>query len=116
VLVELGSLWGKSALYLAELAKAANKDLEVWAIDNFSQPFAPDSMEGQEQARHGSLFETFAHYVSHSGVCPDPLRVIYMQNSIECQIAPFRGRERTTFPSALSATRRLVGVLRLNAR
>jgi cephalosporin hydroxylase len=83
VLVELGSLWGKSALYLAERAKAANKDLEVYCIDNFSEDFLAGSMEGQEQARHGSQFETFAHYVSRSGLCPDPLRVIYAKDTLE---------------------------------
>ena len=81
-LVEVGSFWGQSALYLAEAAKIADKGLKVYCVDVWSRDFTnPDGDEGRIEARHhGSLFETFAYYIEQSGLTAADLRVLRMDS------------------------------------
>jgi hypothetical protein len=93
ILVEVGSFWGKSVVYLAEAAKLADKDLRVYCIDiwaarpeNNPGLFDPEHgakghIEPQVHSRHhDSLFETFAHFVDQTRLSPDPLRVLRMDS------------------------------------
>jgi Methyltransferase domain len=92
-LIEIGSFWGKSAIYLAEAAKLANKQLKVYCIDPWGA--RPENNPGLFDPAHGanghiepvihaqhhdSLFETFAYYVEQSRLSPDPLRVMRMES------------------------------------
>jgi cephalosporin hydroxylase len=96
ILIEVGSFWGKGAIYLAELAKAADKDLKVYCVDLwgmrpdnnpplfqhgewlFGDPNA-GNIEPKIHAQHNnSLFETFAHFVDRTRLSPDPLRIMRM--------------------------------------
>lgn len=92
-LVEVGSFWGKSAVYLAEAAKLADKGLRVYAVDPWSA--RPDNNPGLFDPAHGalghiepqvhaehhdSLFETFAYFVERTRLSPDPLRVMRMES------------------------------------
>ena len=104
ILIECGSFWGKSAVYLAEAAKLAGKDLRVYCIDIWAA--RPENNPGLFDPEHGakghiepvihaqhhdSLFETFAYFVDKTRLSPDPLRVMRM-DSIEAA-AMFRGIE-----------------------
>jgi len=100
LLIEVGSFWGKGAIYLAELSKAADKDLRCYAVDLwgmrpennpplFDEPnwcFSPGAAErGNIEPRihrehHNSLFETFAHFVDKTKLSPDPLRIMRMDS------------------------------------
>ena len=99
ILIEVGSFWGKSAVYLAEAAKLAGKDLRVYCIDiwaanpsNNPEHGAKGHIEPVIHAQHhDSLFETFAYFVDKTRLSPDPLRVMRM-DSIEAA-AMFRGIE-----------------------
>ena len=92
LLVEVGSFWGQSAIYLAEAAKIANKDLRVYCVDTFNMrpennpPLFDVSLGGGEALIHAqyhqSQFETFAHFVDSTRLTPDPLRIMRM-NSLE---------------------------------
>ena len=93
ILVEVGCFWGKSAIYLAEAAKLANKGLRVYAVDPWSA--RPESNPGLfdlnhdggghiepliHAEHHSSLFETFACYVERTRLSPDPLRILRMES------------------------------------
>jgi hypothetical protein len=93
ILVEVGSFWGKSAVYLAEAAKLADKWLKVYCVDPWSA--RPDNNPGLFDPEHGrlghiepqvhaehhnSMFETFAYFVERTGLSPDPLRVMRMES------------------------------------
>lgn len=93
ILIEVGSFWGKSAVYLAEAAKLADKDLRVYCIDvwaarpeNNPGLFDPEHgarghIEPQVHSQHhNSLFETFAHFVDATRLSPDPLRIMRMDS------------------------------------
>lgn len=93
ILIEIGSMWGKSACYLAEAAKLADKQLKVYCIDpwgarpeNNPGMFDPEHgakghIEPQVHAEHhNSLFETFAYFVERTRLSPDPLRVMRMES------------------------------------
>ncbi len=90
MLVEVGSFWGQSAVYLAEAAKLANKDLKVYCIDLFDmRPDNNDALfnpayKGLEPPihaqYHNSQFETFAHFVDSTRLSPDPLRILRMES------------------------------------
>jgi cephalosporin hydroxylase len=91
VLVEVGSFWGQSAVYLAEAAKIADKDLRVYAVDSWSMnpntdPWLFDKTSktnvepGVHAEHHDSLFETMAHFVDRTGLSPDPLRIMRMDS------------------------------------
>ena len=94
ILIECGSFWGKSAVYLAEAARTADKDLSVFCIDlwdmrphNNPSLFDKSQSNGHIEPRihaehHDSLFETFAHFVDASGLSPNPLRIMRM-NSLD---------------------------------
>jgi hypothetical protein len=88
-LVEVGSFWGQSAVYLAEAAKLSGKGLKVYCVDLWAMTPANNpslfdlsktgAVEPPVHARHhNSLFETFAHFVDASGLSPDPLRILRM--------------------------------------
>jgi cephalosporin hydroxylase len=87
-LVEVGSFWGQSALYLAEAAKRSGKDLKVYCVDTFDMRpdnnpslFSGDGIEAKVHRCHNdSQFETFAYYIGRSGLSPDPLRVLRMDS------------------------------------
>jgi predicted O-methyltransferase YrrM len=86
MLIEVGTFWGRGAVYLAELAKAANKDLKVYCVDIWSHNaqtdpaiFNGDTWEAKGHRQHGNnLFKTFAHYIEETGLSPDPLRILRM--------------------------------------
>jgi MMP 1-O-methyltransferase len=93
ILIEVGSFWGKSAVYLAEAAKLADKNLKVYCIDPWSA--RPDNNPGLFDHEHGklghiepqvhaehhnSMFETFAYFLERTGLSPDPLRVMRMES------------------------------------
>jgi cephalosporin hydroxylase len=102
VIVEVGSFWGQSALYLAEACKQADKDLRCYCVDlwdmrpeNNKPLFMGTEWLFDEKAKqagniepiihaqyHNSLFETFAHFVDATRLSPDPLRILRM-NSLE---------------------------------
>lgn len=92
-LVEIGSFWMKSAIYLAEAAKIADKNLRVYAVDPWSA--RPENNPGMFDPEHGarghieprvhaehhnSLFETAAYFVERTRLSPDPLRVMRMES------------------------------------
>lgn len=89
-LVEIGSFWGKSAVYLAEAAKISHKGLKVYCVDTWSMTpennpslfdpeRAPEHVEPLIHCQfHNSVFETFAHYIDKSRLSPRPLRVMRM--------------------------------------
>ena len=104
ILIEVGSFWGKSALYLAEAAKLADKDLRVYSIDIWAAN--PSNNPGMFDPEHGakghiepvihaqhhdSLFETFAYYVEQTTprLSPDPLRIMRMDSLEAAEL--FRG-------------------------
>ena len=104
ILIECGTFWGKSAVYLAEAAKLADKDLRVYCIDIWAArpENNPDLFDPEHGAKghiepvihaqhHDSLFETFAYFVDKTRLSPDPLRVMRM-DSLEAA-AMFRGIE-----------------------
>jgi hypothetical protein len=93
ILIEVGSFWGKSAVYLAEAAKLADKRLKVYCIDPWSAN--PTNNLGMFDPAHGaaghiepvvhaehhnSLFETFAYFVERTGLSPDPLMIMRMES------------------------------------
>lgn len=88
ILVEVGSFWGQSAVYLAEAAKLADKDLRVYCVDLWDMrpennpPLFDQSLGGSESVvhaqHHQSLFETFAHFVDETRLSPNPLRILRM--------------------------------------
>lgn len=93
ILIECGAFWGKSAVYLAEAAKLADKQLKVYCIDPWSanptnNPGMFDPAHGAaghiepvvHAQHHNSLFETFAYFVECTGLSPDPLRVMRMES------------------------------------
>ena len=93
ILIECGAFWGKSAVYLAEAAKLADKQLKVYCIDPWSanptnNPGMFDPAHGAKGhiepsvhgEHHNSLFETFAYFVERTGLSPDPLRVMRMES------------------------------------
>jgi len=100
LLIEVGSFWGKGAIYLAELCKAADKDLRCYSVDLwgmrpennpplFDEPnwiFNPEAADrGNIEPKthrqfHNSLFETFAHFVDATKLSPDPLRIMRMDS------------------------------------
>jgi cephalosporin hydroxylase len=100
ILVESGSFWGASALYLAEAAAQANKDLRCYAIDSWSMSPRPqdltynDGLFNPAHARaghiepivhaqhHNSTFETFARFLDghYPRLSPEPLRVMRMDS------------------------------------
>lgn len=87
-LIEVGSFWGQSAVFLAEAAKLAAKDLKVYCVDLFDMrpennpPLFDPALGGGEQPIHAqfhnSQFETFAHFVDSTRLSPDPLRIMRM--------------------------------------
>jgi len=97
ILVEVGSFWGQSAIYLAEAARIANKKLCVYAVDKwtlrpnndpsmFDPSRAADHVEPRIHAQfHNHTFEAFAHFVEESGLSPDPLRILRM-DSLEAAV------------------------------
>lgn len=93
ILIEVGSFWGKSAVYLAEAAKLADKQLKVYSIDPWganpsNNPGMFDPAHGAKghiepivhAEHHNSLFETFAYFVERTGLSPDPLRIMRMES------------------------------------
>jgi predicted O-methyltransferase YrrM len=101
-LIEVGSFWGKSACYLAEAAKLADKQLAVYAVDPWgarpsNNPGMFDPAHGAKghiepvihAEHHNSCFETFAYFVERAGLSPDPLRVMRMESLEAAQL--FRG-------------------------
>jgi hypothetical protein len=93
LLIECGSFWGKSAIYLAEAAKLADKNLRVYSIDTWGcrpennpgmfsdESFAAGHIEPRvHREHHNSMFETFAYFVEQSGLSPDPLRILRMDS------------------------------------
>lgn len=93
ILIEVGSFWGKSAIYLAEAAKLADKQLKVYCIDPWSA--RPDNNPGLFDPEHGklghiepvvhaehhnSMFCAFAYFVERAGLSPDPLRIMRMES------------------------------------
>ena len=88
ILIEVGSFWGQSAVYLAEAAKLSGKRLQVYSIDTWAMhpennPSLFTHKEGAVEppvhaAHNNSLFETFAHFVDRTRLSPDPLRVMRM--------------------------------------
>lgn len=97
ILVECGSFWGQSTVYLAESAKLADKGLKVYCVDTwgmtpannppmFDKAQIPQHIEPSVHAQyHDSVFETFAHFVDATGLSPDPLRILRM-SSIEAAL------------------------------
>lgn len=90
-LIEVGSFWGKGAIYLAELCQEAHKDLrcysiDLWGMNPDNNPFLFDKeaaakghIEPQTHALyHDNLFETMAHFVGSTRLSPDPLRIMRM--------------------------------------
>lgn len=89
-LIECGSFWGQSAVYLAEAAKIADKGLRVYSVDSwtmtpannppmFDKTLIGDHIEPEIHAQfHDSPFETYAHFVDRTGLSPDPLRILRM--------------------------------------
>lgn len=108
ILVECGSFWGQSAIYLAEAAKIANEtrglDLRVYCCDLWdmrpeNNPPLFDQMLGGSESKvhaqfHKSLFETFSHYVDETRLSPNPLRILRME-SLEA-VGAIRGIARAT--------------------
>ena len=90
ILVEVGSFWGKGAIYLAEAAKYSKKSLRVYSIDIWAaeprnnQPMFDRACGGIEPQIHGehhdSLFETFSYFIGRSHLSPDPLRIMRMDS------------------------------------
>ena len=93
ILIECGTFWGRSAVYLAEAAKLAGKDLRVYCIDSWAanpsnNPGLFDPEHGAKghiepvvhAQHHDSLFETFAYFVDKTRLSPDPLRIMRMDS------------------------------------
>lgn len=92
ILVEVGSFWGQSAVYLAEAAKLVDKGLKIYCIDlwgetpqnnppMFDKTQMQRHVEPRIHAQHNdSVFETFAHYLEKTRLSPDPLRVMRMES------------------------------------
>jgi cephalosporin hydroxylase len=91
LLVEVGSFWGQSAVYLAEAAKIADKGLKVYCVDLFNMRpennpplFNASVNPGLEPPIHAkfhqSQFETFAHFVDATRLSPDPLRMMRIES------------------------------------
>lgn len=77
VMVEVGTFFGRSALYAAEIVKTERPDLRFYVVDAWdekwlAQPPLPPTQEAEmlEIAKHGSLFQTFAFYLEKSGLAP----------------------------------------------
>lgn len=75
-LVELGSFFGRSVLYLAEKAREADKGLKVYSVDLWLRRFASEWMfdpngktnEALVLQKHETIFQAFAYHVEHSGL------------------------------------------------
>jgi hypothetical protein len=93
LLIECGSFWGKSAVYLAEAARNADKRLRVYCVDTWGctpknnpgmfsdESFAAGHIEPRVHREHNNnMFETFAYFVEQSGLSPDPLRILRMDS------------------------------------
>jgi cephalosporin hydroxylase len=101
ILIECGTFWGKSAIYMAEAAKLANKGLKVYCVDSWTMNplnnppmFDPSAAEDHIEPRvhaehHNSAFETFSYFVEQSGLSPDPLRIMRMESLEAAKL--FRG-------------------------
>lgn len=91
-LIEIGSFWGQSVIYLAEAAQIADKQLKVYCVDPFgmrpwnNKPLFDRSQYGAHVEprvhgeHHDSQFETFAYFLEQTRLSPDPLRVMRMES------------------------------------
>ena len=110
ILIEVGSFWGKSALYLAEAAKLSGKDLRVYSIDIWAANASnnPGMFDPEHGAKghiepvvhaqhHNSLFETFAYFVESTTprLSPDPLRIMRMDSLEAAEL--FHGKDNIHF-------------------
>lgn len=73
VLVEVGTLFGRSALYMAEQIKKAQRfDISFYCVDRWD--LWPDIIWHEDTAysavirEHGSLFQAFAYFLEQSGL------------------------------------------------
>lgn len=91
VLVEVGALFGRSTIYMAEQIKKSRKHLDFYVVDLWR--VWPDVIfnEGTYYANtvkeHGSLFGAFAHFVEASGVS-EYIKVIRMDSAEAAEIVP----------------------------
>lgn len=72
VLVELGTLFGKSTMYMAEQIKAKRPDLKFYTVDKWEM--WPDVIWGHDTAysavvrQHGGLYEAFQYFARECGL------------------------------------------------
>ena len=90
-LIEVGSLYGKSTLYMAEQIFISGKNLSFYAIDKWMEDpridlFLRDSINRE----HGGLFGAFIYYLEQSGF-REFVRVIRMDSADSAQL--FMGRK-----------------------
>lgn len=71
-LVEVGTLFGKSALYMAQAIKDRRPDLRFFVVDKWEM--WPDVIWGESTAysaevrKYGSLYRAFLHHLASSGL------------------------------------------------
>lgn len=84
-LIELGTMFGKSAFYLAQKIKESEKDLHLCVVDTWQPFWGADYAENQHVCeKHGSLFQAFAYYLEHSGFS-NKIQVLRMDSAKAAQ-------------------------------
>ncbi len=102
-LVEVGTWFGRSALYMAEKIKASGKDLRFYVVDKWHRYhenehlFAPDATGPHAELirQHGSPFQVFAYFLEQSGLA-EYIRVLRMGSEEASSLFPW-GRCRMVF-------------------
>ena len=83
-LVEVGTLWGRSAFYMAEAISSRRPDLKMYVVDKWEiyqdHGFNPKDNFPVIFERHGSMFEAFAHYLEKSNLAKY-IRVMRMEST-----------------------------------
>lgn len=84
VLVEVGTLWGRSAVYMAERIKESGKNLKFYVVDRW-RPYVEQGFDVAGNfpeiiKQHGSMFGGFAYYIESSGLS-EYIRVLRMDSS-----------------------------------
>ena len=84
VLVEVGALYGRSALYMAQRIRESGKQLHFFVVDTWKPhpDFDSKGMRADQIAKHGSMFGAFVHYIENSGGLQDYINVLRIDSHL----------------------------------
>lgn len=84
VLVEVGTLWGRSAVYMAQEIQKSGKRLQFYVVDQW-RPYIDHGYDvpnnfPEVMQQHGTIFQGFAHYLEASGLS-EYIRILRMDSA-----------------------------------